>query len=74
MLTAGVGGWAATTELAGAVIASGSVVVDSNVKKVQHLTGGIVGELMVRDGSRVRAGDVVCGSMKPSCAPTWPSS
>ena len=33
LLTAGLGGWAATTELAGAVIASGSVVVDSNVKK-----------------------------------------
>src|SRR5262245_16239059 len=59
LLTAGLGGWAATTELAGAVIASGSVVVDSNVKKVQHLTGGIVGELLVREGSRVRAGDVV---------------
>jgi HlyD family secretion protein len=59
MLTAGLGGWAATTELSGAVIASGSIVVDSNVKKVQHLTGGVVGELLVRDGSRVRAGDVV---------------
>jgi HlyD family secretion protein len=59
LLTAGLGGWAATTELSGAVIASGSVVVDSNVKKVQHLTGGIVGELLVRDGSRVRADDVV---------------
>src|SRR5262249_38675042 len=42
MLTGGLGGWAATTELSGAVIASGSVVVDSNVKKVQHLTGGSV--------------------------------
>src|SRR5262245_24263152 len=59
LLTGGLGGWAATTELSGAVIASGSVVVDSNVKKVQHLTGGIVGELLVRDGSRVRADDVV---------------
>src|SRR5882672_5422201 len=59
ILAGGVGGWASTTELAGAVIASGSVVVDSNVKKVQHLTGGIVGEVLVRDGSRVRAGDVV---------------
>jgi HlyD family secretion protein len=58
LLTGGLGGWAATTELSGAVIASGSVVVDSNVKKVQHLTGGIVGELLVRDGSRVSAGDV----------------
>jgi HlyD family secretion protein len=59
LLTVGVGGWAATTELSGAVIAPGSVVVDSNVKKVQHLTGGIVGELLVRDGRRVREGEVV---------------
>ena len=59
MLTVGVGGWATTTELSGAVIAPGSIVVDSNVKKVQHLTGGIVGELLVRDGQRVRAGEVV---------------
>src|ERR1700687_6227769 len=59
LLAGGVGGWASTTEFAGAVIASGSVVVDSNIKKVQHLTGGIVGELRVRDGDRVSAGDVV---------------
>jgi HlyD family secretion protein len=59
LLAGGVGGWAATTEFAGAVITSGSVVVDSNIKKVQHLTGGIVGELLVHDGDRVSAGDVV---------------
>jgi HlyD family secretion protein len=59
LLAGGIGGWAATTELAGAVIALGSIVVDSNVKKVQHPTGGIVGELRVRDGAPVRAGDVV---------------
>jgi membrane fusion protein, type I secretion system len=59
ILTVGVGGWAATTELSGAVIAPGSTVVDSNVKKVQHLTGGIVGELLVREGQRARAGEVV---------------
>lgn len=58
-LTVGIGGWAATTELSGAVTASGSVVVDSNVKKVQHLTGGIVGELFVREGDHVRAGDTL---------------
>ena len=59
VLTGGIGGWAATTELSGAVTASGSVVVDSNVKKVQHLTGGIVGDLLVREGDRVRAGDTL---------------
>src|SRR3954465_11410127 len=59
LLAFGIGGWAATTELAGAVIAPGSLVVDTNVKKVQHPTGGVVGELRVRDGDHVRAGDVV---------------
>jgi HlyD family secretion protein len=58
-LTLGIGGWAASTELSGAITASGSVVVDSNVKKVQHLTGGIVGELLVREGDHVRTGDTL---------------
>src|SRR3954462_8999370 len=59
LLVFGLGGWAATTELAGAVIAPGSLVVDRNVKKVQHPTGGVVGELRVRDGDTVRAGDIL---------------
>jgi HlyD family secretion protein len=59
VLIGGVGGWATTTDISGAVVASGSVVVDSNVKKVQHPTGGVVGELKVRDGDRVAAGDLL---------------
>ena len=59
VLVVGVGGWAATAVISGAVVASGSVVVDSNVKKVQHPTGGIVGELRVHDGDRVHAGEIV---------------
>src|SRR5690242_15425008 len=59
LLAGGVGGWAATTQIAGALIAQGSVVVDSNVKKVQHPTGGVVGKLNVQDGDRVKAGDVL---------------
>lgn len=59
VLVGGVGGWAVTTELSGAVIAAGQLVVDSNVKKVQHPTGGVVGELRVREGDRVKAGDIV---------------
>jgi HlyD family secretion protein len=58
-LVGGLGGWAAVTELSGAVVAPGSVVVDSHVKKVQHPTGGVVGEILARDGDRVRAGEVV---------------
>jgi len=59
ILVFGIGGWAATTEFAGAVIAIGQLVVDSNVKKVQHPTGGVVGELYVREGSHVEAGETV---------------
>ena len=59
VLAGGVGGWAGTMTLSGALIAQGSVVVDSNIKKVQHPTGGIVGELRVRDGDRVKQGDIV---------------
>ncbi|KAA2235068.1 HlyD family type I secretion periplasmic adaptor subunit [Salinarimonas soli] len=55
----GLGGWAATAQLSGAVIAPGVVVVDSNVKKVQHPTGGIVAELLVREGQLVREGEVL---------------
>ena len=58
-LVGGIGGWAATSEFAGAVIAQGSLVVDSSVKKVQHPTGGVVAELKVRDGHQVKGGDVV---------------
>jgi len=58
-LVFGLGGWAATAQISGALISPGSVVVDSNVKKVQHPTGGVVGELFARDGDHVKAGDVL---------------
>ncbi len=45
--------------IAGAVIANGIVVVESNVKKVQHPNGGIVGEILVNEGSEVEAGQVL---------------
>jgi HlyD family secretion protein len=59
LLVIGLGGWAATTEFSGAVIAAGQLVVDSSVKKVQHPTGGVVGSLNVRDGDHVKAGQIV---------------
>jgi len=59
LVTFGVGGWAVTTEIAGAVYAQALLVVDSNVKKVQHPSGGVVAELRVRDGSRVKEGDLL---------------
>jgi HlyD family secretion protein len=59
LLIGGGGGWAALTEIAGAVLAPGTVVVESKVKKVQHPTGGIVGEIRVEDGDAVKAGDLL---------------
>jgi HlyD family secretion protein len=55
----GAGVWAARTEIAGAVIASGLVVVETSVKKVQHPTGGIVGEILAKNGDHVEAGDLL---------------
>jgi HlyD family secretion protein len=59
VLVFGAGGWAATASLTGAAIASGTIVVDNNVKKVQHPVGGRVGEIRVKDGDRVRQGDLL---------------
>lgn len=59
ILIFGVGGWAAVAQLSGAVIAPGFVVVESNVKKVQHPSGGIVGQIFVRDGSVVEEGQIL---------------
>ena len=58
-LVFGIGGWASTIPLEGAVVAQGSIVVDLSVKKVQHLSGGIVKEIRVREGDRVKAGDIL---------------
>ncbi|TYO63880.1 HlyD family type I secretion periplasmic adaptor subunit [Bradyrhizobium hipponense] len=55
----GIGTWALTAPLNGAVVASAVVKVDGNRKSVQHLDGGIVKELHVREGERVLAGDLL---------------
>jgi HlyD family secretion protein len=59
ILAGAIGGWARNTEIASAAIGMGMVVVESNVKKVQHPTGGIVKELNVREDDHVTAGEVV---------------
>ncbi|PWK66414.1 HlyD family type I secretion periplasmic adaptor subunit [Aminobacter sp. AP02] len=58
-LVGGLGLWAATSNLSGAVVAAGHLVVDSNVKSVQHPQGGVVGALNVQNGSMVASGDVL---------------
>jgi HlyD family secretion protein len=59
LLAFGLGGWASTAEISGALIVQGDVVVDSNIKKVQHPTGGVVGQLFVHDGDHVKAGQIL---------------
>lgn len=55
----GLGTWAVTAPLNGAVVANAVIKVDGNRKSVQHLDGGIVRELHVREGERVLAGDLL---------------
>jgi HlyD family secretion protein len=51
--------WAICTSLSSAVIASGSLAVEGSVKKIQHPTGGVVAELLVKEGQQVAAGEVL---------------
>ncbi|WP_424830152.1 HlyD family type I secretion periplasmic adaptor subunit [Ruegeria sp.] len=59
ILAIGFGGWATTARMSGAVVTAGNVVVSSDLRAVQHPDGGIVGDIHVRNGDRVQAGDVV---------------
>jgi HlyD family secretion protein len=56
LLVAAFGGWAATAPLAGGAVAPGVISPDGSRKTIQHLEGGIIGEIMVRDGDRVEVG------------------
>lgn len=53
------GCWMVFMPLAGAVVVPGNLVVQSNVKQIQHPTGGVVAEIRVQNGSRVNAGDLL---------------
>jgi HlyD family secretion protein len=53
------GGWLALVPLAGAVVVPGNLVVQSNVKTIQHPTGGVVAEIKVANGAHVAAGDLL---------------
>jgi multidrug efflux pump subunit AcrA (membrane-fusion protein) len=59
VLVAGVGGWAATSSISGAVIAAGTVAVEGKRKVLQHLDGGVVAHLHVRDGDVVESGNLL---------------
>ena len=55
----GLGGWAATAPLNGAVVANAVVKVDGNRRAVQHMDGGIVKEVLVKEGDTVSVGDLL---------------
>lgn len=59
LLVGGIGYWAMATSISGAVIASAELRVESKAKEVAHPEGGIVGDIFVRDGVRVEAGQVL---------------
>lgn len=53
------GGWSAFARLDSAITATGVVSAETNRKTVQHLEGGIVREIRVREGQHVQAGEVL---------------
>lgn len=59
LLVGGLGAWATTTRLAGAVVASGIIEVETNRQVIQHPEGGIVGEILAKDGAQVEAGQII---------------
>lgn len=59
LLVFGLGAWATMTQIAGAVVATGTVAVQGNRQVVQHPTGGVISAIHARDGSEVEAGEVL---------------
>lgn len=51
--------WSVFAPLASAVVAPGEVIGAANRQLIQHLEGGVVRSILVKDGDRVRAGDVL---------------
>ena len=58
-LVGGLGYWSVRAQIAGAVVASGMIQVESNRQVIQHPEGGVVGDILAKDGDRVAAGEVV---------------
>src|SRR3954465_3435524 len=55
----GIGSWAAIAPLNGAIVGNAIIKVEGNRKSVQHLDGGIVKDLRIKEGDKVNAGDVL---------------
>ena len=59
VLFGGFGSWSVTSNIAGAIVASGRIEVDRNRQVVQHDTGGTISEIHVDEGDLVKAGDLL---------------
>ncbi|WP_170445026.1 HlyD family type I secretion periplasmic adaptor subunit [Ruegeria arenilitoris] len=59
ILVGGLGVWSVRTHLAGAIVTQAVVEVQSNRQVVEHPDGGVVGDILVRDGDRVEQGDLL---------------
>lgn len=59
ILVGGLGIWTGFARVSGAVVAAGTVVVESDVKQIQHQEGGVVKEILVENGDLVHAGDLL---------------
>ncbi|WP_298858548.1 HlyD family type I secretion periplasmic adaptor subunit [uncultured Sulfitobacter sp.] len=59
ILFGGFGTWSVTSNIAGAIIASGRIEVDRNRQVVQHNTGGTISDILVDEGDLVKAGDLL---------------
>jgi HlyD family secretion protein len=59
LLVGGLGGWAGMTEIAGAVVANGTIVVEGGSRRVQHPEGGVVSKIMVKNDDHVDAGELL---------------
>lgn len=59
LLVGGLGVWAVGTQISGAVVASGSIQVENESQIVQHPDGGVVNEILARNGDEVSAGDIL---------------
>lgn len=59
LLVAGFGGWAVTAALSGAVVVTGLIEVEHDLQVVQHPDGGVVAEVLVTEGARVEAGQIL---------------
>jgi HlyD family secretion protein len=59
LLVGGLGGWAGMTQIAGAVVANGTIVVEGGSRRVQHPEGGVVAKIQVKNDDHVEAGELL---------------